>query len=56
MREEIRRRLNALGADIPSDSIGRQPSFPMSLLSAPEKLQSFLQVLEWMLTQWKEMR
>ena len=47
MREEVRLRLNRLGARIAADRINRQPAIDMSTFAEPEKLAGLLDVLNW---------
>jgi hypothetical protein len=47
-RVEFIRRLNLLpGIDLPTDSISRRPSFPISALTNPEVLRGFKEVIQW---------
>ena len=47
-RRELQRRMNAIsGMHLPDDCLTRRPPFAMSLLHDPQKLQQFLDVLQW---------
>ncbi|HVJ28075.1 MAG TPA: hypothetical protein VM493_11070 [Vicinamibacterales bacterium] len=49
MREEVRVRLNRLGAQIAADRISRQPTIEMAALAEPATLAGFLEVLNWII-------
>jgi len=51
-RKEFLERLNAIdGINLPEDAIQRRPSLKISLFVQPDRLQQFLHVLEWALTE-----
>ena len=51
-REELRERLNAInGVNVPADAIDRRPSIQLMALSNDEKLNQFLNVMEWCIRQ-----
>jgi hypothetical protein len=48
LRLELRERLNKLeGVDFPEDAIDRRPSIPLGIFKDSEKLDRFLEVLDW---------
>lgn len=49
LRESLRVRLNEIGDGValPADGLNRRPSFPLSVLQDPSKLDAFLQVMDW---------
>ena len=56
-RQEIRERLNTIdGAKIPEDKLDTRPSLPLSALTNPESLRTFLDTFEWVLTEVKAFR
>ena len=46
-REELRQRLAAIGAVIPSSRMNGRPEFPLSVLERPESFEAFIGILEW---------
>lgn len=52
-REELRQRLNELGAQISPDRIGKQPPIEMNVVAEPQKLAAFLSVFDWVIDAWR---
>jgi hypothetical protein len=53
-RQELRGRLNAIpGVEIPADAIARRPTVPLSALTDPAALRSFLGVWDWYVAEVK---
>jgi len=51
-RREFQRRLNAIpGVTIPDDGLARRPGLPMNLLAEPASMRTFLQTLDWVVTE-----
>ncbi len=51
-RLELLGRLNAVpGIDIPDNAIARRPNVPIAALVAPQALQQFLEVLDWLVAE-----
>jgi hypothetical protein len=49
-RLQLLQRLNQVrGVNIPADAISRRPSISLALLAAPEVMEPFLGVLDWVL-------
>lgn len=53
LRDELRQRLNALGAQITLDRIGKQPPIDMNVVAEPQTLAAFLAVFEWVIDVWR---
>ncbi len=50
-RRELANRLSAIGLSVSEDTLRRRPSFPLSLLLEPNRLDSFIGVFDWMLVE-----
>ncbi len=47
LREEFRERLELAALDIPRSKLGLRPSFPLSVVSDPERRSAIKSALEW---------
>lgn len=51
-RRDLLARLNAIeGVDLPADAIERRPGVPLALLTRSDRLQQFLETLDWVIAQ-----
>ena len=53
-RKELARRLSAIGVAIREDALNRRPSFSLSLLNEPAQMAKFLEALDWVLAEIKQ--
>jgi len=53
-RKELAQRLSAIGLTIPEDALRRRPTFHLSLLLEPGRLDGFLEAFDWMLSEIKK--
>ncbi len=53
-REELAQRLSAIGLSIPEEALKKRPTFGLSLLLEPGRLDRFLEAFDWMLSEIKK--
>ena len=53
-RKELAQRLSAIGLSIPEETLKKRPTFGLSLLLEPGRLDKFLEAFDWMLTEIKK--
>jgi hypothetical protein len=53
-RRELAQRLSAIGLSIPEETLKKRPTFGLSLLLEPGRLDKFLEAFDWMLTEIKK--
>jgi hypothetical protein len=53
-RRDLAQRLSAIGLTIPEDALRRRPSFRLSLLLEPGRLDKFVGAFDWMLSEIKK--
>ena len=53
-RKELAQRLSAMGLSIPEETLKKRPTFGLSLLLEPGRLDKFLEAFDWMLTEIKK--
>ena len=53
-RKDLAQRLSAIGLTIPEDALRRRPSFRLSLLLEPGRLDKFVGAFDWMLSEIKK--
>ena len=51
-RKALLNRLNAIaGISLPPDSLGRRPSYPLTVLTPREVREQFIEVLDWVIAE-----